>query len=255
MSDRHVRWPSADGSPGIDFSPPDFRDSETPAVFEDDTQSYDASLNDFGDDFASDAAEADLAMDALAPGAEVDTNTYEMGFAKTGGDDFDDLEMPHEVDEISTVDPAIAAVAPGIAPEVTAIPVDAPKPKPAAPRTRRARLRLTRIDPWSVMKVTFLFSIAFGIMAMALVAVLWSLIAGSGSLDAINQIVQSLFGGTSEQEFRIQEYLNTPRVMGFMALISAIDVVIITAVSTLLAFLYNLSATILGGLEITLAED
>src|SRR4051812_40640732 len=29
--------------------------------------------------------------------------------------------------------------------------------------SRRARLRLTRIDPWSVMKVSFLLAIAFGI--------------------------------------------------------------------------------------------
>ena len=32
-------------------------------------------------------------------------------------------------------------------------------------RTRRARLRISRVDPWSVMKTSFLFSIALGIMS------------------------------------------------------------------------------------------
>ena len=42
---------------------------------------------------------------------------------------------------------------------------------------------------------------------------------------------------------------------GFSVVVAAIDVVIITAVATLFAFLYNLSAVVMGGLEVTLAED
>jgi hypothetical protein len=43
--------------------------------------------------------------------------------------------------------------------------------------------------------------------------------------------------------------------MGVTMLISAIDVVIITALATLGAFIYNMAAALLGGVEITLAED
>src|SRR3954451_4037181 len=39
---------------------------------------------------------------------------------------------------------------------------------------RRARLRLSRIDPWSVMKVSFLLSIAFGIVTVVSVFMVWS---------------------------------------------------------------------------------
>ncbi|MFV0429798.1 MAG: DUF3566 domain-containing protein [Arachnia sp.] len=129
-------------------------------------------------------------------------------------------------------------------------------PRPATRRrTRKARLRLTRLDPWSVMKTTFLFSIAFGIMLMVVAAVLWSVLAGSGALDAVNSIVTTLIGSGDEQAFRVEDYLNASRVLGFSAVVAAIDVVILTAVSTLFAFLYNLSATVIGGLEVTLAED
>ena len=37
--------------------------------------------------------------------------------------------------------------------------------------------------------------------------------------------------------------------------LAVIDVVLITAIATLGAFLYNMSASLLGGVEVTLAED
>ena len=121
-------------------------------------------------------------------------------------------------------------------------------------RTRKARLRLARIDPWSVMKTSFLFSIAFGIMLVVIVAVLWSVIVGSGALDAINSTMTQLIGD-EENKFNIENFVNSGRVIGLAAVLAAVDVVIMTAVATLFAFLYNLAAAVIGGLEVTLAED
>lgn len=121
-------------------------------------------------------------------------------------------------------------------------------------RTRKARLRISRIDPWSVMKTTFLFSIAFGIMLVVIVAVLWGVVAGSGALQSINSTMTQLIGD-SGTKFNIEDYINAGRVIGLSAVLAALNVVIITAVSTLFAFLYNLAAAVIGGLEVTLAED
>ena len=123
-----------------------------------------------------------------------------------------------------------------------------------ARRTRKARLRISRVDPWSVMKTTFLFSIAFGIMLVVIVAVLWAIVAGSGALQSINSTMTQLLGDSGSQ-FNVEDYINAGRVIGFAAVLAALDVVIITAVSTLFAFLYNLAAAVIGGLEVTLAED
>ena len=38
-------------------------------------------------------------------------------------------------------------------------------------------------------------------------------------------------------------------------IVAVVDVILITAIATLGAFLYNLAAALLGGLEVTLAED
>jgi hypothetical protein len=150
---------------------------------------------------------------------------------------------------------AIAPAAPAAA--ATAQPLVAAKPRPGAPhRTRKARLRHSRLDPWSVMKTSFLFSIAAGIMLVVAVYVVWTVIGASSLFDSVNDIVKSVVSTPGDTTpFRIQEYINTQKVMGVAALLACVDVVIFTALATLGSFLYNLAATMLGGLEITLAED
>lgn len=158
---------------------------------------------------------------------------------------------------------AVAPLAPGVvttpSSAATFEPVDAAsaavvRPPRTSRRTRKARLRLSRIDPWSVMKTTFLFSIAFGVMMVVAAFVLWSVLAGSGALEAANTFINTLIGD-QDTAFNIGDFLSASRVLGFATVVAAVDVVIITAVATLFAFLYNLAATVMGGLEITLAED
>lgn len=123
-------------------------------------------------------------------------------------------------------------------------------------RTRKARLRLSRLDPWSVMKTMLLFSVAGGIIFFIATWVVWGVINASGVFDSINKAVTDLVASPgSETAFRLEDYVNTWRVLGFAALISVINVVLLTALATLFAFLYNLAATVMGGLEVTLAED
>ncbi len=121
---------------------------------------------------------------------------------------------------------------------------------------RRARLRLTRLDPWSVMKTSFLLSVAFGIVTFVAVTIVWSVLGAAGVWESINETVASVADPKdSPSAFDITEYVGMSRVLGFTALVAAIDVILITAIATLAAFLYNMSAALLGGVEVTLAED
>ena len=133
----------------------------------------------------------------------------------------------------------------------------ADKPAPAAGGRgpRRARLRLTRIDPWSVMKTAFLLSIAFAVVTVVSVFMIWSVLGAADVWDSINRTVQDVVGGDDGGDFDITDYLGTSRVLGFTMLVAAIDVVLLTAIATLGAFLYNMAAALLGGVEVTLAED
>ena len=136
-------------------------------------------------------------------------------------------------------------------------PAKKPAPKPVAQNRgpRRARLRLTRVDPWSVMKSAFLLAIAFGVVTVVAVAMVWTVLDQAGVWTSINDTVKESIGGPETADFDIENYLGTSRVLGFTMLVAAVDVVLLTAVATLGAFLYNMSAALLGGVEVTLAED
>lgn len=123
------------------------------------------------------------------------------------------------------------------------------------PRTRKARLRMIHVDPWSVMKTAFLLSIAVGIVTVIAVAMVWSVLGAAGVWESINTTVQEVIGGESGSAFDVEDYVGTGRVIGFTMIVAVVDVVLITAIATLGAFLYNLAATLLGGLEITLVEE
>lgn len=129
--------------------------------------------------------------------------------------------------------------------------------KPAAGKApRRARLRLTRIDPWSVMKTSFLLSVAFGVVTFVAVFMIWSVLGAAGVWDSINSTVASVVEGDSNSsDFDVTNYLGMGRVLGFTLLVSIMDVILLTAIATLTAFLYNMAAALLGGIEVTLAED
>ena len=131
-----------------------------------------------------------------------------------------------------------------------------PARRKGARRTRKARLRLSRLDPWSVMKTVFLFSIAFGVMFWVAIYMVWTIVETSGVFAAINEVVTDLVSSPNDTSpWRIEDYISMNKVLGIGALIAVINVVLMTALGTIAAFLYNLSANILGGLEVTLAED
>lgn len=120
---------------------------------------------------------------------------------------------------------------------------------------RRARLRLTRVDPWSVMKTAFLLSIALAVVTVVSVFIVWSVLGAAGVWDSINSTVQDIVGGSDAGTFDVKDYLGTSRVMGFTILVSIVDIVLLTAVATLTAFLYNMAAALVGGVDLTLTED
>jgi hypothetical protein len=159
-----------------------------------------------------------------------------------------DQRIPVEPQEPVPVLPTAGAATPTGATRPTG------RPPAPAKRVRKARLRLTHVDPWSVMKTAFLLSVALGIVTVVAVAIVWSVLGAAGVWESINSTVTDVVGETGE-DFNIEDYLGMGRVMGFTMIVAVVDVVLVTVIATLGAFLYNLAAALLGGLEVVLAED
>jgi len=143
------------------------------------------------------------------------------------------------------------ATRPGPATDPRTAPTTTSRPRG---RPRRARLRLVRVDPWSVMKIAFALSIALAIVTVVAVSIVWAVLGAAGVWDSINSSVAVVLSDNSS-DFDIRDYVGMGRVVGLTMIVAAADVILITAIATLGAFLYNLAATMLGGLELTLSED
>ena len=113
-------------------------------------------------------------------------------------------------------------------------------------KSRRARLTLRRLDPWSVFVMSLLLSLFLAVITIVAAVVLYAVMNRLGIPKSINKAVTDVQGGG--------DVLTEGRFIGGAALLAAADVVLLTAFATLGSLLYNLTASLTGGLEVTLAE-
>ena len=125
-------------------------------------------------------------------------------------------------------------------------PADAGRP---LSKNRRARLALQRIDPWSVFVYALLASVFLGISLIVAAGALYAVLGQLGVPNTINELYRELTGGDASSSL-----LSGSRVITGAAVLGALNVVLITLLSTLGALLYNLCASFTGGIELTLGE-
>lgn len=154
--------------------------------------------------------------------------------------------------------PATAAGVRPAAPERAARPTAATV-RPAAPRqapsTRRAQLVLARIEPWSVMKFSFMISLVGWVVLFVAVAALYYVLSKLGVFHSIQTTITSVTSskGASGADATGQ-WFSASRVLGYTMLVGAVNVILITALSTVGAVIYNLVTHLAGGVEVTLKE-
>ena len=138
-----------------------------------------------------------------------------------------------------------------------------PPPTPASPpakgrqstsSARRANLIVARLEPWSVMKFSFLISLVAWIVLFVAVALLYYALSSLGVFASLQKTLASVTSSQGSAGVDLSKWTSGTRVMGYTMLLGAIDVVLITALSTLGAVVYNLVTHLGGGIEITLKE-
>ena len=141
-------------------------------------------------------------------------------------------------------------------PSIPAVTVSQSQPLPytGPRRPRLARLYVSRIDPWSVMKAAFMLSIALAIVIVVAVAMLWWVLDFTGTFESAARNINDIVGNASTG-FDLLNIISFSRVMGVAIVIASVEVVLVSAIATAFAYLYNLTVGITGGLEVVLGDD
>ncbi|NLG47771.1 MAG: DUF3566 domain-containing protein [Gordonia sp.] len=116
----------------------------------------------------------------------------------------------------------------------------------------RAAVQIRRVDPWSIFKVAGVLCVAGFFIWMIAVAILYGVLGGMGIWDQINSSFGTLVsadGSTSGQDL-----ISGGQVFMFSALFGVASSVLLTALATISAYIYNVCADFVGGVEITLAD-
>jgi len=127
------------------------------------------------------------------------------------------------------------------------------KGKAGQQSNRRAHLRITNVDVLSILKMSFLFAFCTGIVIFTALFMLWGILVSSGAVESAQSLLNSVMGNPNgTTTVNLAQYLSAQRVVGFVTLISAVEVVVMTILGFLFGLLYNLAAVMFGGLEVTL---
>ncbi|MDD7921327.1 DUF3566 domain-containing protein [Actinomycetospora callitridis] len=115
---------------------------------------------------------------------------------------------------------------------------------------RRASLQVRRFDPWSVLKLALVLGVALFFVWMFAVGVLYAVLDGMGVWAQLNGTYQDLTSDSGGGG----ELITAGGVFGVAAVIGVVNIILFTALASVSAFIYNISADVAGGIEVTLSE-
>lgn len=134
---------------------------------------------------------------------------------------------------------------------------EGPSAVKASLSSRKAHLTVSRVEPWSVMKFSFVVSLVCFIVLFVAIAVIYATLSMLGVFDELTSMIDALLegdGGDGELGLNPAAWFSPGRVLGYTGVVGALNIVLITALSTVGAMVYNLVADLVGGVDVTLSE-
>ncbi len=119
---------------------------------------------------------------------------------------------------------------------------------------RQAHLTVARVEPWSVMKFSFVVSLVAFVILFVAVSILYAALQGLGVFDSLQRVVTSLTSSQGSAGVNAKVWFTASKVLGYTALLGSLNIVLITAMATIGAVVYNLTSRLVGGVEVTLRE-
>lgn len=129
------------------------------------------------------------------------------------------------------------------------------RPKaPSKRSSRQAHLTIARVEPWSVTKFSFMVSLVAFVILFVAVSVIYGTLSALGVFTSLQHVVQSVTSSQDSNGVNAAKWFTASRILSWTALLGAVNIVLMTAMSTIGAVVYNLTSRLIGGVEVTLRE-
>ena len=127
-----------------------------------------------------------------------------------------------------------------------------PPPSRQRPRrvrqVRRVRRTLRHVDPLSVLKVSLMFYGCFLVLWLVFVAILYWVVQAAGVFESVEKILQSITLVDGEWDVSLSFVEKWAFFIGLTVSI------VMALLNLFLAFLYNVVADVIGGIDMTFVE-
>lgn len=120
-------------------------------------------------------------------------------------------------------------------------------PKASAPEAKQVRLKLVYIDFMSAVKMSFLLGVAQFVVVVVGSLLLYLVFVQTGVFSAANNVAGEVLGGNA---FDVTDVVSIGKTVGAAAAVGFVNMIVITVMGAVCAFLYNVAAKITGGLSV-----
>ncbi len=104
------------------------------------------------------------------------------------------------------------------------------------------------------MKFSFVVSLVAFVILFVAVSVLYGALSALGVFESLQKVVTSVTSSQGSTGVNAAKWWSASRVLGYTALLGSLNIVLITAMATIGAVVYNLTSRLVGGVEVTLRE-
>ena len=118
-------------------------------------------------------------------------------------------------------------------------------------RVNRVRRIIRKVDPWTVLKVSFVFNFIISLTIVLGFSILWVLLVNAGVPQGLEEIARRL----ALLDDNASLVGNVEVLFSSVLFFATVYLLTQTAITTLGAFFYNLISDLVGGIEVIVLEE
>ena len=118
-------------------------------------------------------------------------------------------------------------------------------------RVNRVRRIIRKVDPWTVLKVSFVFNFIISLTIVLGFSILWVLLVNAGVPQGLEEIARRL----ALLDDNASLVGNVENLFSSVLFFATVYLLTQTAIATLGAFFYNLISDLVGGIEVIVLEE